>query len=131
VSEVIDLAGRWLRGLQALDIESIVQLLADDAVMELPLAPPELPNRFESKREIHEFLVSHQAFSTLEFHDIEMHATVDPDTVVAEFRSTGTFSATGGKYANRYAVVIKAHESRIILYREYFNPLALAGAFAS
>jgi ketosteroid isomerase-like protein len=131
VSEVQDLAKRWLEALHALDIPSAIELLANDAVLELPLAPPGLPDRYEGKAAIGAFLGGSQLFSRLEFHDVEVHTTTDPDVAVVEFRSTGTFKATGADYANRYALVIRARAGRIELYREYFNPMALAGAFAS
>jgi len=57
--------------------------------------------------------------------------TSDPELVVVEFRSTGTFEATGLGYANRYALILRARGGRIVLYREYFNPLALVGAVDS
>lgn len=131
MSEVQDLAERWLAALHALDIPAAVELLADDAVLEMPLAPPGLPNRFEGKPAIRAFLTGTQLFSKLEFHDIDVHLTADPELAVVEFRSTGTFEATGLEYANRYALVIRAREGQVVLYREYFNPLALASAFQS
>lgn len=129
MSEAQDLAQRWLGALHALDIGAAVELLADDAVLEIPLAPPGLPDRFEGKAAIEAFLSSSQVFSKLDFHDIAVHETSDPELVVVEFRSSGTFTATGLNYANRYALVVRARNGRIVLYREYFNPLALAGAF--
>jgi ketosteroid isomerase-like protein len=131
VSEVQNLAVRWLEALHALDIPSAVELLADDAVLEMPLAPPGLPDRFEGKAAIGAFLAGSQVFSKLDFHDVEVHTTSDPELAIVEFRSTGTFDATGRDYANRYALFIRARAGRIVLYREYFNPLALAGAFAN
>jgi ketosteroid isomerase-like protein len=131
VSDVEDLAKRWLGALHDLDIPSAVELLADNAVLEMPLAPPGLPDRFEGKAAIAAFLGASQVFSRLEFHDVEVHATGDADVAIVEFRSTGTFKATGSDYANRYALVIRARAGRIALYREYFNPMALAGAFAN
>lgn len=131
VSEVQDLAERWLGALHALDIPAAVELLADDAVLEMPLAPRGLPDRFEGKAAIRAFLTGSQYFSKLEFHDVEVHVTSDPELAVVEFRSTGTFEATGLEYANRYALFLRARGGRIVLYREYFNPLALAGALES
>lgn len=131
MSEVQDLAERWLEALHALDIPSAIELLADDAVLEMPLVPPGLPDRIEGKAAIGAFLDGSQVFSKLDFHDVDVHATSDPELAVVEFRSTGTFDATGLDYANRYALVIRARAGRIVLYREYFNPLALAGAFSS
>jgi uncharacterized protein len=131
MSEVQDLAERWLGALHALDIPAAVELLADDAVLEMPFAPPSLPDRFEGKVAIRAFLSGSQYFSKLEFHDVEVHVTSDPELVVVEFRSTGTFEATGLGYANRYALILRARGGRIVLYREYFNPLALVGAVDS
>jgi ketosteroid isomerase-like protein len=126
-----DLAERWLGAVQALDIRGAAELLADDAVVEIPLAPPGLPDRFEGKAAIQAFLDGPQLFSKLEFRDVEVHVTSDPEVVVLEYRATGTFEATGLEYANRYVLVVRARQGRIVLHREYFNPLALAGAFAS
>jgi hypothetical protein len=131
VSDVQDLAKRWLEALHALDISAAIALLADDAVLEMPLAPPGLPDRFEGKAAIAAFLGASQVFSRLEFHDITFHTTSDPELAIVEFRSTGSFQTTGADYANRYALVIRAFAGRITLYREYFNPMALSGAFAT
>jgi ketosteroid isomerase-like protein len=131
VTEVEDLARRWLAALHALDIPAAAELLAVDAVLEIPLAPPGLPDRFEGRVTIAGFLGASQVFSALAFHDVEVHTTSDPEVAVVEFRSTGTFQATGADYANRYALIIRARAGEIVLYREYFNPMALAGAFTS
>jgi hypothetical protein len=128
---VRSLVDRWLEALHTLDIGAAVELLADDAVLEMPLAPPGLPERVEGKAAIRGFLTDSQFFSKLEFHDVLVHRTSDPELVLVEYRSTGTFEATGSEYANRYALVFRAREGRIVLYREYFNPMALTTALES
>lgn len=131
MSEAQTLARRWLDALHVLDIDAAVELLADDAVLEIPLAPPGLADRFEGKPAIAAFLNASQVFAKLDFHDVVARETTDPEVVVVEFRSTGTFKATDLDYANRYVLVLRARSGQIVLYREYFNPLALAAAFGN
>lgn len=131
MSDAQTLARRWLDALHVLDIDAAVELLADDAVLEIPLAPPGLADRFEGKAAIAAFLGASQVFAKLDFHDIEVRETTDPEVAVVEFRSTGTFKATDLDYANRYVLIIRARSGQIVLYREYFNPLALAAAFGN
>jgi acetyl esterase len=131
VTEVVDLPLEWLRRLAQLDIGSVLELLAEDAVLEMPLAPPGLPSRIEGRDAIAGFLGGHQVFSRLAFHDVDIHTTDDPELAVIEFRSEGEFAATGKAYQNRYALVMRVRAGRIVQYREYFNPMALAGAFPS
>jgi ketosteroid isomerase-like protein len=121
----------WMQGLQQLDIESVVDLLAEDAVLEMPLTPAGLPNRLEGREAIAAFLGGHQVFSKLVFHDVDIHDMKDPEMVVVEFQSTGEFAATGNTYENRYVLVMRVRGGQIVLYREYFNPMALTGAFSS
>jgi ketosteroid isomerase-like protein len=131
VADVRAVALRWLRGLEQLDTASVEDVLAEDAVLEMPLAPAGLPSRYEGRDAIAELLRGHQVFSKLAFHDVDIHAMDDPELAVVEFRSEGEFAATGTSYENRYILVMRVRAGQIVLYREYFNPMALAGALPS
>ena len=130
MSDLRGLVDRWLNTLASLDVPALVGLMADDAVLEFPFAPAGLPTRLEGKATIEPFLAESQVFSALQFNDIEIHSTSDPEMAIVECGSTATVKADGSDYDNRYVMVLRARAGSVVLYREYFNPLPLMALFA-
>ncbi len=62
--------------------------------------------------------------------DLQMHLTVNPRVVVVEMTINGTATQTGRPYNQRYVVVAEAKDGKLAHYREYWNPLISAEAFA-
>jgi len=98
-------------------------LLAEDAVMEFPFAPPSRPRRVEGKSNIMKYLQAIQGNITVtSFSDVEIHRMIDPDCVVVEMTGHGTVLATGAAYDRRYIDVFRTKNGRIQLFRDYWNP---------
>ena len=63
-----------------------------------------------------------------EIVSLEIYPTDRPDTVIGEWSVTGHVIPNGNAYNMSYATFVKVRDGRIVNYREYWNPLALAQA---
>lgn len=54
---------------------------------------------------------------------------LDPDWVLAEYRGEIEMLATGGPYNNHYCGLFHLRDGKIVLFREYYNPIVLTEAF--
>lgn len=57
------------------------------------------------------------------------HGAADPTVTVLEYEATARNEHTGASYPQRYVALVKMHQGRIALYREYWNPLPVLKAF--
>jgi uncharacterized protein len=105
------------------NLQALIDLLAEDAVMEFPFAPPSRPRRVEGKSNIIKYnqaILGSVAFTGMT--DVEIHRMIDPDCVVVEMTGHGTVLATGAAYQRRYIDVCRTKNGRIKLIRDYWNP---------
>lgn len=116
-----------LRHFETLDFDPIEQILHDDAVFEFPFSAQGA--LLEGKAAIMDYLrtampsfVRHMRFTIL-----AEHKCGDPAWAIAEYSSEAE-TVTGGRYANRYVGLVRAMGGRILIFREYFNPLAVIEA---
>lgn len=110
-------------------------LLADDGVVESPFAPPGAPRRIEGRdafaaraRAGREALAGRIRF--LAVRDVVVHETTDPEIAVVEYEVEGVRLADGFRAAAPFAVVVRVRDGRIVLWREYQDPAAMALAAA-
>jgi ketosteroid isomerase-like protein len=125
IREVLALAG-------AMDVEGIARHLAPDVVMELPYAPPPLPQRYDGLSAVLAFQRASAArFSSFAMEIDRVHVSSGGATVVvAEYRSEGVVAGTGRPYRNRYVTVFELDPSaRIRRWREYYDAEAVRSAF--
>jgi ketosteroid isomerase-like protein len=93
-------------------------------VIELPFAPPGVPRRVEGRDAITAFFErSAGVFQSIAFCDIEVEQLADPTRAVARFRSEGVMASTGRSYINNYISIATVKADKLILYREYFDPM--------
>lgn len=110
---------------EAFDFDGVDRLLQDGAVFDFPYRSS---NQVVAGRTA---IVDHlrsgmTAFiKTIKFHIDAQYPSQDGEFVVTEYSSEAERVA-GGMYRNRYVCILKAQDGRIVLYREYYNPLALA-----
>ena len=120
-----ELMRAFLARIEASDFEAVAALLHEDAVFDLPfrVSDPITTGRdviVESLRAGLGAFVKNIRF--------EVHVTYpsqDGQSAVTEYSSEGERVA-GGMYRNRYISILKARAGRIVLLREYYNPLKLA-----
>ena len=104
-------------------------MLADDAVVEFPFAPPNVPKRLVGKTAIVEYVNTLAGQFTFDrFGEPSVQTTADPDLVVAEFEAFGRHNATGEIYDQSYISFIHTRDGYIVHYREYWNPLVVLRA---
>ncbi|MDN5855592.1 MAG: nuclear transport factor 2 family protein, partial [Actinomycetia bacterium] len=110
-------------------------LLADDGVVEAPFAPPGAPRRFEGRDAFvasgvprREVLDGHIRFTAV--RDVVVHETTDPEVAVVEYEVEAVRVADGLRAAAPFAVVVRVRAGRVVLWREYQDPAAMALATA-
>ncbi len=107
-----------------------LELWDKDGVQDMPYSPPGFPKRVEGKAAIAKH---YSALPTnvgrMVFPDLVIYPMVDPNTFYAEYRGEIEVLATGKPYNNIYAGLFKFRNGKILLYREYYNPMVFTEAW--
>ncbi|QUH05370.1 nuclear transport factor 2 family protein [Saccharopolyspora erythraea] len=118
-----------LRLLLEKDMRAFTELFAADCVLEFPFAEAGSPTRLDSREALWEYLHDYpDRMDIREFPAVEVHRTLDPDTIIAEFTAHGRTVSTGGEYEMRYIAVITVRDGLITRYRDYWSPVMAARA---
>ena len=105
------------------NLRAVVDLIAEDAIMEFPYAPPKRPRRVEGKNNIIKYNKAIlNIVAVTDFTDVEIHRMIDPNYVVVEMTGHGTVLATGDTFSRRYIDVCSTKNGRIQFIRDYWNP---------
>ncbi|MDG4780330.1 nuclear transport factor 2 family protein [Micromonospora sp. WMMD961] len=116
---------RGMELLLAKDMAGFIALFAEDAVLELPFAPPGQPRRVAGRADLHEYLINYpDLLDVREIHDRTVHETRDPEVVVVEFVASGVVVASGRPYELRYIAVLTIRAGKLVHYRDYWDPIA-------
>jgi uncharacterized protein len=111
--------------------DSADSLLAEDAVIEVPFAPPGRPRRFDGREEFLAFARPERARLPVRIEDcreIAIFDTTDPEVIVVEYELTGTVPATGQRASAPFIGVLRARDGKIAAWREYQDTAAIARA---
>lgn len=115
--------GQILEAFKTGNLQVLFELIAEDAVMEFPFAPPGRPRRVEGKDNIIKYNMQVMSITKVTgLKEVEIHRMIDPDCVVIEMTGYGTVLATGDAYERRYIDVCRTKNGRIQLIRDYWNP---------
>jgi uncharacterized protein len=118
---------RWL----ANDAGLMDSLLADDAIIETPFAPPGRPRRIEGREEFLAFARAERASLPLRLEQCQetaVHETTDPEVIVVEYELAGTATATGRRASAPFIGVLRVRDGKIVAWREYQDSAAIARA---
>lgn len=118
-----ELAERFLNALTTRDINKVMPLWNEGGVMEFPFAPGGSPNKFQGAEAIRTTLSS--AFEMrprMKFFDVKSYQAADSDFAFIEFKGDMTLKS-GQPYNNIYIAKVEAHEGKLSLFKEFFNPL--------
>ena len=63
-------------------------------------------------------------FDSFKLEPIEYHECLDPDELIAEYRSEAIVKRNGNEYKNRYIGVLRFRDGKISHWREFHNPQA-------
>jgi ketosteroid isomerase-like protein len=111
--------------------ETDVELLADDAVIELPFALPGRRTRFEGREDFRSATDAERANFPVRFEEVRnvvIHDTTDPEVIVVEYELAGVVTTTGRRASATFIGVLRVRDGKTVLWREYQNTLAIAAA---
>ena len=115
------------------DTEGFVDLFAPGGVLEIPFAGPDLPARLDGPRAIRDYS-RRIAASALRIDDLDtvaVHHTDDPEVLIVELVARATVTTTGHAFTARSIQVFRIRDGKILLFRDYANPSALAEALGA
>ena len=120
--EVFDQAKRLVL---AKDLAGFADLFAIDGVHESPFAPPGVPRRLQGRETLREYFaaLSSTPLTHDQFRNMTVYETSDPEVVIAEYDAHGHVT-DGREYELRYLQVVRVLDGEIVLWRDYWNPLA-------
>jgi ketosteroid isomerase-like protein len=112
-------------------VDELVELFADDAVMELPFAPGKMPRRHVGKAAIGEFQrFARDSFSRFSMTVDAIHETADPRVVIAEHRSDAEVAENGRPYRNHYVTFFTFDDNGLVAsWREFYDAGVVVRAF--
>jgi uncharacterized protein len=113
------------------DAQALVDLYAEDAVVEFPYAF-DTPRRLEGKKAIYNYFKDTLAqMQNLRFTNIQVYPTIDPNVLWAEVQGEAIIAATGLPYQQEYAMRLEVRNGQIVYYREYWNPMIAIEGWAN
>lgn len=113
------------------DVQALIDLCAEDAVVEFPYAF-DTPRRVEGKKAIYNYMQNALApMQNLKFTNIRVYPTTNPDLLWAEVHGEATIAATGQLYEQDYVIRMETREGKIVHYCEYWNPMLTIEGWAS
>jgi uncharacterized protein len=123
-------ASRYIDAINGWDFETMRELLAEDAVFEMPFAPDGFERKFVGRENILAFVATVPDFIDAEnLHDVRLHTYhADPGEVVAEYKSDMVLKPTGLEYRNEYVSRFTVRDGRITRFAEYYDPIRLVVA---
>ena len=114
-----------LESVSAGRFDDLGQSMTDDLVFELPYGPAFIPNPIEGLEAWNQMqLMTFALFSSFRLELVEFHDCLDPDELIAEYRSEATVLRNGNEYLNRYIGVLRFRDDKISHWREFHNPQA-------
>lgn len=123
-NESIETVRSFFKALELRDIDAVAELWHSDGILEFPFAPDSAPTTVKGKADIKKILGEDLADrSHVAFPHLNIQPMLDPEGVVAEFSSDMEVASSGASYANQYIALAKVKDGRLLLFREYFNPL--------
>jgi ketosteroid isomerase-like protein len=124
------IASRYIDAINRWDFEAMRELLAEDAVFEMPYAPEGFERRFVGRENIVAFIETVPGFIDAEnLHDVRLETShSDPGEVIAEYRSDMVIKPTGAEYRNEYVSRFTVRDGQITRFAEYYDPIRLVVA---
>ena len=110
-------------------VDDYMDLFSDEGVLETPYVPPGASSRWEGRAAIAAFLDTLRG--VIRLADVRLTASypaADGATVVLEYEGTVHRERDGTQFSQRYISVVQLAAGRIVLWREYANPLAAQAA---
>ncbi|WP_336971196.1 nuclear transport factor 2 family protein [Sphingobium aromaticiconvertens] len=118
-----------LDGFNAGDIDAIADCFHPEVRAEFPFAPPAMPTLSHGHAAVMAaFREGRASLEEIKITPAKIYWCAGDSTLLLEASSKGRLRG-GGDYRNSYVFVIGIRDERIILWREYFDSLAILKAF--
>lgn len=125
--DTMTVARRYMEAWCRLDPEAMLAEVADDVVMEFPVAPGDIPRRFEGK----ETFAAMARPMTGHFNPgsagklVDLRPEADPERAIAEYTFQGELP-DGRPYNNVYVNLLHVRDGKIVNSKEFFDAVAVA-----
>jgi uncharacterized protein len=104
--------------------DNLMDLLADDAVIEFPFAPPNRPAKLTGKQEIVSFFAALRGHMRLdEVRIVATHRTTDPNVVILQLEGKGQNIENGRIIESKYVEFLTFRDGLVVRLQDYWNPL--------
>ena len=105
------------------EFERLAEFMTDDLVFELPYGPDFMPDTFNGLETWDQMQrATFGLFTSFRLEPVHFHDCLDPDQVIAEYRSEAVVARNGNDYRNRYIGVLRFRDGKIAEWREFHNP---------
>ena len=121
---------KLLQGLSNQDWNTLVNLYAEDVVIQWPLAVP-APVIIRGRQALQKALQNGWKLLELKASNIRVYETNDPEIVIAEYDYNGKARATGKVFRSANILVLTVRNGRIISARGYHNHVVAAAALGT
>lgn len=126
---VMDITHRFLEASSRGAYDELADLYAEDAVIEIPFAPPGVPTTSQGREVFRARFKSAEKTWRIEGADqISIHQTTDPEVVVAEYTLHRRLRESGERVSGRYIMVMTIRDGLIRHSRDYADVIAGARA---
>lgn len=122
---------RYQQALRDMAADDLADLYAPHAVHELPFQLPGMPARLHGREQVRATYRAAWAATDArvrEVRDIAVHATGDPEVVIAEQVVSGVLASTGTPFAFPGVLVIRVSDQLITHVRDYMDTFAVMRA---
>lgn len=126
----------WFTNLMKQDLDAFADLLAKDAVQEMPFGKLLEVDGFDTVWAGRDKIMSYfrKAIPGRRNHVFtikEFHRTADPEVIIVEAKGRSDVVALGKVYDQDYVMLFKLRDGKIAVFREYYNPMVLSDVFGS
>jgi uncharacterized protein len=121
---------QYINAINAWDFDKMRELLADEALFEMPYAPPGFDRSLRGKESILAFVETVPSIIDAEnLHDVEMRTFYDdPGEIVCTYKSEMEIKPKMTPYENDYITRWTVRDGKITYFAEYYDPIRLVEA---
>lgn len=122
-----------LRRLGTQDFAGACALMTQDVLCDWPYPPTDAgPSEIRGRASIQEFFAKGMiAFEPYRYQITSVFDLVDPDRLIAEYRSNSRYKPTGAPYRNQYLGIFQFEDGLVSYWREYINPAVVSQILAT
>ncbi|GAD50403.1 hypothetical protein NT2_09_00110 [Caenibius tardaugens NBRC 16725] len=130
MSENLEKSKRWLDILARGAGEEWAEVAHPDLSMQAPFMPAGRHGRttgiIPNRDRVTAFWKSWDSFR---FHSVDIHAAADDNNLVFVTASSEARTAWGSPYENKYVIILRFADGKVIEHLEFLNPLPVIEAF--